>query len=265
MIETKKGTTERRTETGIGTEIRARKRTVRNPRTGPRNLRIRCWLDLREDLVHSSCFYRSCTSRAVEKEDGVRKRSFMAMECWPASFQGAEAVKTLTLPVEIYGGYRSHATQCTSSPFIWRDLVPDRRVPHPAKLPRASHLSRHFLLKLGELLTRETKVVSGGSPFIDGRVILLAGLTFLHVNTLAHPAGSTWLRRDNQSMPECCWPGQGGQLFSHINAAKVGLAGRLTLFPGTTFLYINGALACVQSSPIIEGTMRCLCVVYGFL
>lgn len=44
MTETKKGTTERRTETGIGTETRARKRkrTVRNPRTGPRNLRIRC-------------------------------------------------------------------------------------------------------------------------------------------------------------------------------------------------------------------------------
>ena len=42
MTETKKGTIERRTETGIGTETRARKRTVRNPRTGPRNLRIRC-------------------------------------------------------------------------------------------------------------------------------------------------------------------------------------------------------------------------------
>ena len=209
MTETKKGTTERRTETGIGTEIRARKRTVRSPRTGPRNLRIRCWLDLREDLVHSSCFYRSFTSRAAEKENGFRKRSFMTMEDWPASFQGTEAVKTLTLPVEIYGGCRSHATQCTSSPFIWRDLVPDRRVspppfPHPAKLPRASQLSRRFLIKLGEPLTRETKVVSAGSPFIDGRVILLAGPTFLHVNTLAHPAGSTWLRRDNQSIRASC-------------------------------------------------------------
>ena len=50
--------------------------------------------------------------------------------------------------------------------------------PHSAKLPRASQLPRHFLIKLGEPLTRETKVVSAGSPFIDGRVILLAGPTF---------------------------------------------------------------------------------------
>ena len=58
----------------------------------------------------------------------------------------------------------------------------------------------------------------------------------------------------------------GGSTFSSdINATKVGSAGRLTLFPGRAFLHINGALACVQSSPIIEGTMRCLCVVYGFL
>ena len=36
-----------------------------------------------------------------------------------------------------------------------------------------------------------------GKPFCDGRVNLLAGPTFLHVNTLAHPAGSTRSRRDN--------------------------------------------------------------------
>ena len=30
-----------------------------------------------------------------------------------------------------------------------------------------------------------------GSPFYDGRVTLLVGPTFLHVNTLAHSAGST--------------------------------------------------------------------------
>ena len=34
-----------------------------------------------------------------------------------------------------------------------------------------------------------------GSPFCDGRVTLLAGPTFLHINTLARPAGSPRSRR----------------------------------------------------------------------
>ena len=61
--------------------------------------------------------------------------------------------------------------------------------------------------------------------FCDGRVTLLAGPTFLHINTLARLAGSTRLRRDDQSMRELCcywkvssWLGQRGQHFSHINA-----------------------------------------------
>ena len=64
-----------------------------------------------------------------------------------------------------------------------------------------------------------------GLPFWDGRVTLLAGPTFLHINTLARLAGSTRSRRDDQSMRELCcywkvssWLGQRGQLFSHINA-----------------------------------------------
>ena len=59
-------------------------------------------------------------------------------------------------------------------------------------------------------------------PFCDGRVTLLAGPTFLHINTLACLAGS---RRDDQSMREfCCyWKvssrlGQRSQHFSYINA-----------------------------------------------
>ena len=40
------------------------------------------------------------------------------------------------------------------------------------------------------------------SPFCDGRVTLLAGPTFLHINTLARLAGSTPSRRDIQSMRE---------------------------------------------------------------
>ena len=57
-----------------------------------------------------------------------------------------------------------------------------------------------------------------GSPFCDGRVTLLGGPTFLHINTLARLAGSTPSRRDNQSMRKRCCLGQRGQLFSHINA-----------------------------------------------
>ena len=67
-----------------------------------------------------------------------------------------------------------------------------------------------------------------GSPFCDGSVALLAGPTFLHINTRS--------RRDDQSMREhCChckassWLGQRGQLCSHINARK-------------SFLHINGTL-----------------------
>ena len=57
-----------------------------------------------------------------------------------------------------------------------------------------------------------------GSPFSEGRVNLLAGPTFLHINTLVRPAGSTPSRRDNQNIRDRCWLKQRGQLFSHINA-----------------------------------------------
>ena len=76
-----------------------------------------------------------------------------------------------------------------------------------------------------------------GSPFFDGRVTLLAGPTFLHINTLAHPAGSTPSRRDNQSLASAVGSGKG----VNFCLAEVDSAGRVTLFPGTTFLHINGA------------------------
>ena len=49
---------------------------------------------------------------------------------------------------------------------------------------------------------------------------LLARPTFLHGNTLAHPAGSTRSRRDNQSMRMHCWLPA---------VTKVNSAGRVTL------------------------------------
>ena len=79
-----------------------------------------------------------------------------------------------------------------------------------------------------------------GSPSFDGRVTLLAGLTFLHRNSLARPAGSTRSRRDDQSMRgELLTRAKGLPFFS---LAKVDSGGRVTLLPGTTFLHINGAL-----------------------
>ena len=42
------------------------------------------------------------------------------------------------------------------------------------------------------------------SPFCDGRDTLLAGPTFLHINTFARLAGSTGSRRDDQSMRQHC-------------------------------------------------------------
>ena len=66
------------------------------------------------------------------------------------------------------------------------------------------------------------------------RVTLLADPTFLHTNTLAPPAGSTWSRRDNQSTCEHCWLGQRGQLFFRWPSWRV------TVFFGTTFLHMNG-------------------------
>ena len=52
-----------------------------------------------------------------------------------------------------------------------------------------------------------------GSPFLDGRVTPIAGPTFLHINTLARPAGSTRSMRGNQSMRERCWLGQRVNFF----------------------------------------------------
>ena len=111
----------------------------------------------------------------------------------------------------------------SKAPFIWRKVVPGRRVTRLPELPRASQPFLNFLTKLGNSLHEKQNIGSAGrvtrlgkSPFFDGRVTLLAGPTFLHINTLARPAGSTPSRRDNQNMHERYWLGQRGQLFSHI-------------------------------------------------
>ena len=77
--------------------------------------------------------------------------------------------------------------------------------------PGRANFSYISLQNLANRLHEKQKVGSArrvtrlaGSPFYDGRVTLLAGPTFLHINTLARLAGLTPSRRDNQSMRELC-------------------------------------------------------------
>ena len=64
--------------------------------------------------------------------------------------------------------------------------------------PGRANFSYISLQNLANRLHEKQKVGSAGrvtrlagSPFFDGRVTLLAGPTFLHINTSARPAGST--------------------------------------------------------------------------
>ena len=65
----------------------------------------------------------------------------------------------------------------------------------------ASQLFLRFLQNLATCLHEKQKA---WFTLFGGRVTLPAGPTFLHINTLIHPAGSTRSRRDNQSMREHC-------------------------------------------------------------
>ena len=101
-----------------------------------------------------------------------------------------------------------------------------------------------------------------GWPTPNGRVTRLARPTILQVNTLAHPARSIQSGWDNKSMGKCslrqsekyssavldnqsirstAGSVKGINLFLTYTLNKVDLAGRVTLFPGTTFLQINRA------------------------
>ena len=100
----------------------------------------------------------------------------------------------------------------SQAPFIWRKVVPGRRVlPAYPSYPGGANFSYISLQNLANRLHEKQKVGSArgvtrlaGLPFCDGRVTLLAGPTFLHINTLARLPGSTRSRRDDQSMRELC-------------------------------------------------------------
>jgi len=150
-------------------------------------------------------------------------------------------------------------------PVYMERSCPRWRVPPPAKLPRASQLSRHFLIKLGEPLTLETKGCLCRFTLFRWHGHPPSRANFSACKHFGSPSRVNSVKVRQSEHTRELLARAGDQLFSHIDATKVGTAARLNLFLGTTFLHINGALACVQSSPIIEGTMRCLCVVYGFL
>ena len=90
-----------------------------------------------------------------------------------------------------------------------------------------------------------------GSPTFDGRVFFLAGPTVLHINTLARPSGcpgqldqgetsaqrARRARRARLAFNAC----KGVNFFLIQTLAKVDIAERATLLPGTTFLRVNGA------------------------
>ena len=88
-------------------------------------------------------------------------------------------------------------------------LSPVKESPSHPSYPGRANFSYIFLQNLTNRLHEKQKFGSAkrvtrlaGSPSFVGRVTLLAGPTFLRINTLAHPAGPTRSRRDDQSMRE---------------------------------------------------------------
>lgn len=82
----------------------------------------------------------------------------------------------------------------------------------------------------------------GWPSCLPSGVTLLAGPTFLHINTYARPAGSTRRGWDNQSMRERLWLGQRG----HLTHAEVDSVEWL-FYPGQVFS-IFGLLKFIKKS-----------------
>ena len=96
---------------------------------------------------------------------------------------------------------------------MWRKVVAGKRVNLLSELsyPGQATFSYISLQNLMNHLHEKQKVGSArkvthiaGSPSFDDRATLPARSTFLHINTLAHPAESTQSRQDDQSMREHC-------------------------------------------------------------
>ena len=118
--------------------------------------------------------------------------------------------------------------------FYGEKLSPEKRVTLPPELPWASQIFLHFLTKLTNHLHVRRKVDSArrvtslaGSPSFDGRVPLRAELTFLRINILARPAGSTRSRRDGRSMRgQLLIRAKGSNSFSYKRSLKLTWQGK---------------------------------------
>ena len=88
------------------------------------------------------------------------------------------------------------------------------------------------------------RLEEGGSAFFDGRVTLPAGTTFLHINTLAHSAGSARSRKTFRACAKAVGSAKGLKSFPKLTLVKVDPAGRLS--PKKTCLLLNGNLDTTQ-------------------
>ena len=127
----------------------------------------------------------------------------------------------------------------TKVPFIWKKLVPSRRVirlPEIQLYPRGANFSyillqNKKLARLEDWPNRFTLLwCKGHSP------------SWAIINTLARPAGST---RSSETIRACASAvdsGKGVNYIFKINACS----GRLTLWSGTGFLHINLAFKRIE-------------------
>ena len=115
-------------------------------------------------------------------------------------------------------------------PFIGRKVVQGRRFSGLLEIPWASKLVIRFLIKRGEPFTWETRSWLGRTGYPPSLfTLLLAAPTFLHINTMACPAGSTRSRQDNQSIRERRWLGQRGLFhYKHLLKSFPSLPGKLS-------------------------------------
>ena len=113
--------------------------------------------------------------------------------------------------------------------------------------PGRANFSYSSLQNLTNRSHEQQKVGSAGrvtslarSASFDGRVTPLAGPSFLHIITLAHPAGSTRSRLDEQNMRgRLLIRAKGSLFFSYKRSLKLTRLRRVTLLPETTFLPQN--------------------------
>ena len=123
----------------------------------------------------------------------------------------------------------------TKVPFIWKKLVPSRRVirlPEIQLYPGRANFScillqNKKLARLEDWTSRVTLLWWQGHP--------PSWAIFSPYKYCGSPSRVNSVKRDNQSMRKRCWLEQRGKRYLQINACS----GRLTLWSGTGFLHMN--------------------------